>query len=305
VGTAPADYLWSSPAFSKGSIYEGVAAHGGCPAHNQGRLLKLDAASGRLQRVFDVVPDGCTGGGIWGSPAVDEATGMVYFATAESGGCGSPMPYAQSIVKARASDLSPVSSWQQSDPAGEDHDFGSTPTLFSSGWRSLVGVDNKNGTYYVFDRFNLAAGPVWTYNLARAGESPEAGDGSISPAAWDGTTLYVAGGTSPDSTCQGTLQALDPASGAVHWKDCLPGFVIGAVTAAPGILVVGASSHLIVADATTGTVLWRWSDPDGREIWAAPTLARGTLYAADSGYGYPSSIPGRLYAFSPRRAATR
>jgi outer membrane protein assembly factor BamB len=297
VGTSPVDDLWSSPLLYNGSIFEGIASHGACPARTQGRLVKLDAASGAIQATFAVVPSGCVGGGIWGSPTVDEATGLVYIASAEAD-CGSATPSAQSIIALRASDLRFVGNWHQGDPAGEDHDFGSTPTLFSGGGRSLVGVDNKNGEYYAFDRTNLGAGPVWTYNLARAGESPEAGDGSISPAAWDGTTLYVAGGTSPDGSCQGTLQALDPATGTAKWKDCLAGPVIPAVTAAPGLLVVGAGSHLVVVNATTGAVLWSWADPDGREFWAAPTLANGTLYAANSGYGGPTTVPGRLYAFN-------
>ena len=48
----------------------------------------------------------------------------------------------------------------------EDVDFGATPTLFrgtvtpTGATRNLVGAVNKNGTYYVFDRSNLHAGPV-------------------------------------------------------------------------------------------------------------------------------------------------
>src|SRR5260370_29851684 len=45
--------------------------------------------------------------------------------------------------------LSLLSSWQI--PAadhGPDSDFGSTPTLFTSGGTPLVGIQNKNGVYY-------------------------------------------------------------------------------------------------------------------------------------------------------------
>src|SRR5207248_2849270 len=78
-----------------------------------------------------------------------------------------------------------------------DSDFGSTPTLFwgtvtpGGASRALVGVANKNGLYYVFDRVNVAGGPVARLRIAQGGNPPTSGNGSISPSAFDGVRLYV------------------------------------------------------------------------------------------------------------------
>ncbi len=302
VGNAPADTLWSSPALYKGSIYEGVAGQGGCPNHTASRLLKLDAATGASQASLTLVPDGCTGGDVWGSPTIDEAAGTVYIATGDQDNrCLGKEPDAQAVVEVSAADFKYIGSWHLFEASDMDHDFGSTPTLFTGGGRPLVGVVNKNGIFYAFARDHLSAGPVWTYKVASPGlASPEVGDGSVSPAAWDGATLYVAGGTSVNKKCQGTLEALHPDTGKVKWSDCLPGFVLPAVVAAPGIVVVGASSHLMVINANTGAVLWKWLDPRGTPFWSAPTIANGVLYAANSGWAEPGRSwgPGRLYAFT-------
>ncbi len=302
VGNAPADTMWSSPAIYNGSIYVGVAAQGGCPDHAASRLLKLNEATGALQATAHLVPAGCTGGDIWGSPAIDVTENTVYFATGDQDNkCLGKEPLAQAVVEVRASDLGYMGSWKVQEATDMDHDFGSTPTLFSSGTRGLVGVVNKNGVFYTFARDRLSSGPIWIKHIADPGlASPEIGDGSVSPASWDGQTLYVGGGTSVDKKCQGTVEALDPGSGKTKWSDCMPGPVIPAVVGAPGILVVGASSHLMVLSATTGAVLWKWLDPRMTPFWAAPTISNGVIYAANSGWAEPGRSwgPGRLYAFT-------
>jgi hypothetical protein len=210
LGVSPSHFMWSSPAVysytnSSGtpatSVYVGVASFGDCPLV-QGQVVQLDAGSGQIQNTFNVVPSGCTGGGVWGSPTVDQSDGSLYVATGNPGSCSTGEPYAVALLKLRAADLSLLSSWQI--PSKEqitDGDFGSAATLFSgtvssSGSpRSLVGVPNKNGTFYVFDRTALGSGPVARLGTGAPGSCPECGAGAISPSAWDGSTLYVAGGS--------------------------------------------------------------------------------------------------------------
>jgi hypothetical protein len=81
--------------------------------------------------------------------------------------------------------------------------------------RDLIGVANKNGVYYVLDRTNLGAGPIWQRTISGSGEDPTAGEGSISPSAFDGSSLYIAGGsiTVNGVLCGGTLRSLDAATG--------------------------------------------------------------------------------------------
>lgn len=93
--TTTNSYIFSSPVVytpsgaADPSVYIGVAAYaenGPLCTVVQGQLFQVDATNGQIQHTFNVVPNGCTGGGIWGSPAIDDTTGMLYIAT------GNPNP---------------------------------------------------------------------------------------------------------------------------------------------------------------------------------------------------------------------
>jgi polyvinyl alcohol dehydrogenase (cytochrome) len=98
LGTPPDHFLWSSPLVYNGSIYEGVASFLDCPII-RGEIVKMDAASGTIQNTLYTAPTGCTGAAVWGSPAVDTATGDIYFGTGNAGSCGSPEPLAVALVQ--------------------------------------------------------------------------------------------------------------------------------------------------------------------------------------------------------------
>ena len=297
LGSPPGNFLWSSPALYNGNIYEGVASFGDCPLV-QGQLIQLSAASGAIQHIFKVVPDGCTGGGVWGSPTIDKAAGMLYFATGNAGSCSTTEQYTTAIVEVRASDLAFVDSWQS--PLAHrlpDSDFGTTPTLFSAIIQGvshqLVGVENKDGKYYALDRASIGKGPIWKATIAVSGECPQCGQGGISPSAWDGSTLYVAGGntTINGSQCQGSLRALNPATGAFLWQYCMTnGPVLGAVTAVPGVVTVGEGVYLIVLAAGSGKLLYSHQvTTSGGLFYGAASISNGVLYI-----GHADS---NLYAF--------
>jgi len=298
VGTTPAEFIWGSPALYESSLYIGVSAFGECTP-SSGRLLRLNADTGAIRNVFEVVPRGCTGGGIWGSPAVDAAAGLVYVATGDSDAadCSQPTPYAQALVALRAADLRPLDVWQvPMQDRVPDGDFGATVTLFSAPidgqQRPLVGVANKNGVYYAFDRSRIGRGPIWQSTVARGGPCPYCGDGSIASSSFDGTALYVAGGatTIGGAKCPGGLRALDPATGASKWQLCLTGGpVLAAVVSAPGLVLAGSGHDLIGAASRTGEVVYKFADSDLRAAFLAPAwVDRGVAYAATSG--------GNLYA---------
>jgi len=252
VGASPATFMWSSPVVytpagaTVPSVYIGLASYGDCPLV-QGKVLQFDARNGALQHEFDTVPHGCVGGSVWGSPTVDASDGSVYVATGNGDPCNKPGTHNESVLKLRAWDLTLVSSWQipakQSFP---DDDFGSTPTLF--------------------------AGTV----------SP--GGAQRSLAAWDGTRLYVGGGqpSANDSSLQGVVYAWDPNNlAAPVWTDPMPGTVLGAVTAAPGIVVFGQGSVLSVVRASDGAGL-RWLTSGSGTFWGAPSISHGVLYEGDT-----------------------
>jgi outer membrane protein assembly factor BamB len=288
-------FSWSSVAVYSGSLYLGIASVGDCPLV-QGRLVKLDPATGQEQASFKVVPDGCIGGGIWTSPSIDAATGMIYATTGTIGACPVNEPLAQAILQLRASDLSLVASYKDLDPSHQisDGDFGASPTLFTATingqTRQLVGAANKNGIYYALDRTNFGAGPVW--ESPRISTDPS----TIATSAWDGTRLYVGGffDTVNGQGCDGTVKAIDPSTGAFLWNDCFGngyGEVVEGLTAVPGLVLAGVGQHLVVINSANGKVLFDYADQSGWWFYAPPTVAHGVIYAGQSN--------GKLYAFAP------
>ena len=258
VGSNPDHFLYSSPAVYGNSVYIGVASFGDCPLV-VGQLLQLDRSTGALQNAINLVPDGCVGAGVWGSPTIDTAAGTIYFTTGTPDPCGTAgEPLAPAVVEVSASNLALVGSWvvpqaQQLD----DPDFGSTPTLFTGviagHSQALVGAINKNGLFYALKRDALGAGPVWTTRIATGGGNPLTGNGDAASGAWDGTTLYVGGDntTIGGSGCAGSLNALNPSTGAFIWRHCFTdGFVLGGVTGTSGgVVAVGEGNNIAVLSA--------------------------------------------------------
>jgi outer membrane protein assembly factor BamB len=298
LGSSPSHFIWGSPAVYNGSVYIGVASFGDCPLV-QGQLIKLNATTGVVQNRFNAVPSGCTGDTIWSSPSIDQTAGMLYIMTGNTGKCSAAQHYASALVQLRTSNLAVVSSWQLPAAARKgDIDCAGAPTLFSAtiagALRNLVGMICKNGIYNAFDRTAIGKGPLWQAQIAISGNDPPNGEGSIAPAAWDGTTLYVAGGntTIGGTSCQGSVRALNPATGAFLWEACLKdGPVLGAVTAVPGVVAVGEGTKLVLLATSSGQSLFTYTAPSGSSFYGAASISHGVLYIGDTG--------GNLYAFGP------
>jgi polyvinyl alcohol dehydrogenase (cytochrome) len=298
LATAFGDFIWSSPAVYKGSIYVGVASFGDCPSV-QGELVQLNAETGAIQNIFKVVPDGCAGGTIWSSPAIDVSTGELYISTGNFSSCSTTENYPEALIGLHASNLAVVGSWQV--PPSEqvfDGDFGSTPTLFTATIdgvsRPMVGVINKNGIYYAFMRGAISAGPVWRAQISSLPRCLVCeGPGNISPAAWDGTTLYIAGAntTISGTKCQGDVRAVDPATGKFIWEHCFhDARAMAPIAVVPGIVVVGEGPFVNVLDATSGNTLFVYQDRSyGSIFYGAPSIAYGMLFVGN--------IDGNLFAF--------
>ena len=286
--TNPAAFIWSSPLLYAGNIYVGLASVGDCPLV-QGKFFELSAATGAILHVNKMVPDSCLGAGVWGSPTLDPATGLLYIATGNAADCTLPLVAGDSIVTLRASDLSAIAGWAvPPSEDGLDTDFGSTPVLFNATIngtpRNLVGLVSKNGVFYAFDRAHVNTGPLWSVRVAVGGFCSECGDGPLGAAAWDGTSLYVGAGhtTISGQSCLGNVRALDPTTGAARWQTCLQdGFVLAPVSAVPGLLFAGASADLLALDTTTGTVDYTFTDPNHDYFWGPPTIVGGMVYVGN------------------------
>jgi hypothetical protein len=288
LGATPAHFLWSSPLLDGGSIYEGVASFGDCPLV-RGEMVQMNAATGAIQHTFYTVPGGCIGAGVWGSATLDPASGDIYFGTGNAGSCSSSEPLAVAVVELTPS-LSMVGHWQiPSAQHGPDSDFGSTPTMFTAtvGGAStpMVGLQNKNGVYYAFRTGSLGSGPVWKSRIAAAGQCPQCGHGDIPPSAYDGSDLYIAGGNThiKGTSCSGSIQAVDPATGHQAWQKCLTsGPVLGAVTAVPGVAFVAEGQDVLAVSTSTGGTLFTYTDSSaGSAFWGPASISNGVVYVGN------------------------
>jgi polyvinyl alcohol dehydrogenase (cytochrome) len=302
LGTPPAYFLWSSPLLYHGSIYEGVASFGDCPLI-RGGMVRMDEATGAVKSRFYTAPPGCAGADVWGSPTVDTTTGDIYFATGNAGPCRKPEKLGVAVVRTDAS-LKLLGSWQvpSAKLPNDDSDFGSTPTLFSASIRGvvhqMVGIQNKNGIYYAFDRSAISRGPLWQDRMADAGNCAECGTGGISPSAYDGHLLFIGSEQTRIGSviCAGSIRGVRPSTGRVAWADCLrSGPVLGAVTVVPGVAFVDAGNTVYAVGTDKGTILWSYQDTNGGSgfwaagFWGAPTVSDGRVYAGNQ--------DGNLYTF--------
>jgi polyvinyl alcohol dehydrogenase (cytochrome) len=197
--------------------------------------------------------------------------------------CGSPGSLAPSIVKLRGSDLTILSSWttpSSSQQAG-DPDFGGTPTLFTATIggqvKQLVGAVNKDAIFYAWDRSNISAGPIWQTTVGTASGDPA--KGSIISASFDGTKLYVGGGVTTVNgvSCQGNVDALNPATGAFLWRHCISSNILDAITVVPGVVVEGTQGNAVLfLNAATGATLFSYGTSS--EVNGESTVSNGVVY---------------------------
>ena len=291
LGPKGSSFIWSSPAVFDGNVYIGLASVGDCPLIG-GKVFEIGPRRGIVSHVFDTTPTGCIGAGVWGSVTVDVQRQRLYFATGNANSCGK-RTLGESIVELQAGSLALVGSWTV--PLTQqfwDTDFGSTPTLFTAhtakGDIPMVGVVNKNGIYYAFRRDDLGAGPVWQLKIGVGGSRPDLGTGDISPAAWNGSTLFVGGGvtTISGAKCPGSLRALNPVTGAIIWQDCLPGHVLGAPVVTNALVEIGAGASVLVVSSTTGAILFHHTEPNAT-FWGSASISNGTFYIGNmSGHLY-------------------
>ena len=292
LGISPSHMLWAGPVVYKGSVYVGVSSYGDCPLV-QGQMVQLNASTGAVQHTFNTVPTGCIAGGIWDTPTIDQATGMLYASTGTQSACSKPGNLSVGLIELRTADLSLVGSWVV--PPSQlikDSDFGSTPTLFQATiggtLHQMVGLVNKNGIYYAFDRASISAGPLWQVRLSDVGHG-----NSFSSSGWDGTRLYAAdsGTTINGTSCIGSVRALNPATGAFLWQTCLAHRVFASIMAVPGLVIVGAGSYINMLDAATGKQVFTFRDTmkstNGTFV-STVTIVNGKLYEG--------SLDGNLFA---------
>lgn len=244
----------------------------------------MDASTGTIQKTFYTMPAGCLGASVWASPTIDAAAGTVYIATGNAKRCSPSGQFFLSVVELNATDLSLVQSWQV--PPSDrfsDSDFGATPTLFTATiggvMHNMVGVLNKNGKYYAFDRATLSTGPVWEAQVGNLGSAH-----NISSSTFDGTNLYIASDTTVigGTSCQGSVNAVNPANGKFAWRLCQAQKAQCPLVSAPGLLIVGQGPYMRVLATSSGATLFTYHEPVKNGIFRSPIISNGIIYITNA-----------------------
>ncbi len=279
-------FAWSSPTVSHGKIYVGIASNCDTPLV-RGGIAAFNQATGKRTATFYTVPTGHVGGSVWSTVAVDGA-GNVY-ATTGNGPAGAQRFQTIDILK-----LSPALKLLASFavPPSEvtgDGDFGGSPTLFTATLNGtptpMVGACNKNGIYYALRQADMTE--VWQQRIGAKSSEKVLGQ-CQSAAAFDGTWLYMTGpGTTIGGTAfRGSIERLDPATGATTWQTGLPNAVLTSPSInGSGVIAVGTydnsgqTNATYVFDTSDGAML---AQLDQGFDFPQSAFANGWLYTASS-----------------------
>jgi outer membrane protein assembly factor BamB len=313
---------------------------------DQGELVAVDGRTGRIDWAFDTVdspdvwgnPAVNSGGGAWYPPAVDPASGLAYWGTANPAPFpgtaqfpnGSSRPgrnlYSDSTVAldVRTGRLR----WYHQAVAHDlfDQDFVhamlipvSRPNL-----HTVVVGTGKGGQVVGMDP---ASGRVlWTQSVGvheNHGLSALSGPTPVLPGTYGGvlTPPASAGGVaylavlnaptvlSPDKTAyfggkigtmDGDVVAIDAATGSIRWTAHVPGDPTGGATVANDLVLTATFQGTLMAlDRRTGAVVWTTDVGAGVSGWPAVV---GNLLVVPTG---TVGGPGRLVAYRLPAAVSR
>ena len=225
-----------------------------------------------------------TCGGVWSSPALDPALGLLYLDTANCGD-NSSTPFLESVFALHVADGTPAWHYEPRLVDSRDMDFGATPTVFRLGHRDVVGVGGKDGVYYLFGAAgpkgsDPANPPIWSTKLSLGGSL-----GGFFNSVTDGKRIYLSSalGEASDTFTvhEDALRyrefALDARNGNVLWRQAAGPPNFGQNSLSPGIYWTGGLDHLLHAwDAATGSPMWTF--PVGGAVSSAPAISDGQLF---------------------------
>jgi outer membrane protein assembly factor BamB len=293
-------FNWSSPTVYDGNIYVGVASACSQP-DVPGAENVYNETTGQLLATFNTTP-GDAGGGIWSSAMVSPA-GNVYVTTGSSNPFGGAFGYAESVIELNPNTLAIEGYWTL--PASQqifDGDFGGSATYWTAdlnGVQSpMVGASDKNGNYYALQANDLAAGPVWTYPIGSA-PVESIGTEQLTAAVSTNAALFLSGNntTIHGTSYNGSVQAINLATGAPIWQTGLPGAVMGTPSMDDsGVLAVGtldsadldintgAPDAVYLLDGLNGQILATVST-DHTGVFAQPVMDDNYLFIATAGDG--------------------
>lgn len=263
----------------------------GIGAHGQVIAVDLNAIA-VVNRFYPMGDGTATGGGIWGPGGLAaEADGSVlYGATANADGTDSTAGLGEHVLALTPSLTLTAANLPPLPPVG-DIDFGSTPVLMDvPGCPPLMSAINKSGLLFLYDRTNIANGPLQTLQVSTGNWFSE----FIGAPAFDATsqTLFVANPvSSPDglyphgivalqvnAQCQLTSlwQQLAGSGQPDRNNRARPPVVANGVV----WLSTGSGRELAAFDEVLGTPLWNSMPLPAPGASGAPLVANGQVFVA-------------------------
>jgi outer membrane protein assembly factor BamB len=263
-------FAWSSPAVANGIAYVGISSR---YAAVRGELRALDLHDGRLLARQYFVPAGRTGADIWNSPSLSPDGRSVLVATGNDYG-GYDGALSRAMIALDPATLA-IQAVHQVAAFDQDLDFGTSPVFFSdAAGRTLVGANQKDGTFFAFDLAHLADGPAWQ----RATGLVVGVIATYDPGTGAGGTLVVAGDN-------GLLFGLDPATGEDRWPPLVVGFPAGGLASANGLVFTATGAGSVgILEAATGRLVREIVPAVSGPTYTGPVIARGVLYWKAGGF---------------------
>jgi polyvinyl alcohol dehydrogenase (cytochrome) len=301
VDATPMSFVTHSAIAANGKVYVGIASNeeliaGFLPKASflccnfRGSVVALDAGTGAVEWQTFMVPDGYSGGSIWGSTgAIDVARGRLYMAT------GNNFSVPDSVLACLNNGGTPAACM----PA--DNHFDSVVALdLASGaivwtarglsydaWNVGCGLSVPGFVLPPNDNCPNPAGPDWDFAqgpmLFRGGNRDLVGAGQKSGVFWafDARTGALAWST---QTSPGGL------TGGLQWGSAYDGQRLYVAAANSGgqpwplLGQPGSSTNAggwAALDPRTGAMLWQTVDPAGSRAEAAVSVANGVVYGCN------------------------
>ena len=254
----------SSPIVVDGKVIFGYDVHNSRQGEPAG-VHALDAATGDVVWTLQTAPsegEGATGSGcgdVWGSASVDEERDLAFFGT---GNCVTEEwgRFSEALIAVDLDSGDLAWTYQPHEQNHDDLDFAGMPNLFEVNGRAVVGLGNKDGSYYTVDR--ETGEELWRAKGTDPGLEEPGSDFSTggfigSTATSDG---IIVGGTAVGPGA--FLHAFDAASGAIAWQQQTPAATYASATVANGVVFLGGTDFTMRAfDLADGEILWEHEMP--------------------------------------------
>jgi len=268
--------------------------------------LPADFFATRAGCNFERTPNTC--GNVWSSAAIDPERGLLFTASSNCDtdtdpdtALPSPImpPYDEAVFALHTDTGEPAWVWQPRQVDAEDLAFGAVPNLFQIEFagevRQVVGVGNKDGNYYVFDRdgVNQITGRVEPYWARQVVAGGAIGGVIASAAVGEGKVMFsTAVGLDLDDPQLPAAWGLDAASGEIVWGSSDGGPSYSPTSAVPGVVFMGSLGGILYGyDSDSGASLVRLNARG--PLGSAPSVVAGSLYVG-AGTGERGGNPTRI-----------